>query len=107
MFIVVADLDSPSHGKNSDKKRRFPERAAHHRAKPFGFIGFNLRLALFSMRWKGQKLRCTYHLNRMSTPRPFDLPFLTIRYAKHRKRMPTYELPSLPEPRSLASVLRL
>jgi len=50
MFIVVDDLDSSSYGKNSDRKRRFLERAAHDRAKLFGFPGFNLRLALFSMR---------------------------------------------------------
>jgi len=29
--------------------------------------------------------------------KPFDLPLLTIRYVKHRQRIPTYE----PEPRSL------
>ena len=101
MFIVVVDLDSPSHRKSSDRKRRFFERAAHDRAKLFGFPGFNLRLALLSMRWKGRKLRYTYHLDRMSTSKPFDLPLLTIRYVKHRKRIPTYEPPSLPEPRSL------
>jgi len=97
MFIVVDDSYSPSHGKSGD----FLRGTAHHRATLFGFPKFNLHLVLFSMRWKGQKQRCTYHLNRMSALKPFDLPLLTIRYVKHRQRIPTYEPPSLPEPGSL------
>jgi len=103
MFIVVDNFfDPPSHRKSGNRKRQVFERATHHHdyKKLFRFPGFNLRLALFSIRWKDQKIeqhQYTYHLNRISTPKPFNLPLLIIRYVKHRRRIPTHERPSLPE----------
>ncbi|KAF9649753.1 hypothetical protein BDM02DRAFT_1746163 [Thelephora ganbajun] len=71
MFNIVDDFNPPSHGIGGNGKRRVFE-SLHQRTKLFRFPGFNLRLAP--------------KLYRISSPKAFDFPLLTIRYANGGRR---------------------